>query len=68
MEPTRSGITLLVWVMPPFALIIAGTAVFLTLMRMRGNRNSAQIVGVEGYLDEDVTKYAGIVKESKERD
>ena len=54
--------------MPPFALIIAGTAVFLTLMRMRRNRNSAQIVGVEGYLDEDVTKYACIVKESKERD
>ena len=67
LEPTRSGITLLVWVMPPFALIIAGTAVFLTLMRMRRNRNSAQIVGVEGYLDEDLTKYTGIVEESKER-
>ena len=51
----------------PFALIIAGAAVLLTLMRMRRNRNSAQIVGVEGYLDEDLTKYTGIVEESKER-
>ena len=67
LEPTRSGITLLVWVMPPFALTIAGAAVFLTLMKMRRNKNSAQIVGVEGYLDEDLTKYTGIVEESKER-
>ena len=68
LEPTRSGITLLVWIIPPFALIIAGFAVFLTLGEMRKNKNTSQVAYEEDYLDEDVAKYRTMVEESKERD
>ena len=68
LEPTRSGITLLVWIIPPFALIIAGFAVFLTLGEMRKNKNTSQVANEEDYLDEDVAKYRTMVEESRERD
>ena len=68
LEPTRSGITLLVWIIPPFALIIAGFAVFLTLGEMRKNKNTFQVANEEDYLDEDVLKYRTMVEESRERD
>ena len=68
LEPTRSGITLLVWIIPPFALIIAGFAVFLTLGEMRKNKNTSQVANEEDYLDEDVAKYRTMVEESGERD
>ena len=68
LEPTRSGITLLVWIIPPFALIIAGFAVFLTLGEMRKNKKISQVANEEDYLDEDVLKYRTMVEESRERD
>lgn len=68
LEPTKSGITLLVWIIPPFALIVAGFAVFLTLMNMRKNRNIAQIIDVEHHFAADVDKYRTIVEDSTEID
>ena len=68
LEPTKSGITLLVWIIPPFVLVIAGFAVFLTLREMRKNRNTSQVANVEDYLDEDLDNYRAMVEESKERD
>ena len=68
LEPTRSGITLLVWIIPPFALIVAGLAVFFTLMNMRKNRNIAQIIDVEDYFATDVDKYRTIVEDSMDID
>ena len=68
LEPTRSGITLLVWIIPPFALIIAGFAVFLTLGAMKKNKKTSRVANEEDYLDEDVVKYRTMVEEARERD
>ena len=68
LEPSRSGITLLVWIIPPFALIVAGFAVFFTLMNMRKNRNIAQTIDVEHHFADDVDKYKAIVEDSTEID